>query len=351
MNKKGIVIIALVFGLVTLGVFKLKKNKDEVKGKLYIHDTLAPILVETQKPTFHAFGNAFSFLGTFEAIRQNTIGSDVAGKVIKMNVQEGDRVSKGQVIAKLDDEILELQLESASVNVEMNKNDDARNNHLIKQNAISGVQSEKTKLALKAAEAQYKLIKKQLRNTIITAPYSGVVTKKMIDLGSVIGSGTSLIELTDISSLRLTISVPERDILKFKVGQKVSLNADIYGGKEFKGTVSSISFKADASHNFKVEITTPNTKESPLMAGMYGSVKLNNNKAKTALAIPRKALIGSTKKAKVFVVRDGKAKLVSFSAGTSDSEFIEAIDGINATDLIVVKGQINLQNNTNVITK
>jgi RND family efflux transporter MFP subunit len=351
MNKKGIVIIALVFGLVTLGVFKLKKNKDEVKGKLYIHDTLAPILVETQKPTFHAFGNAFSFLGTFEAIRQNTIGSDVAGKVIKINVQEGDRVSKGQVIAKLDDEILELQLESASVNVEMNKNDDARNNHLIKQNAISGVQSEKTKLALKAAEAQYKLIKKQLKNTSITAPFSGVVTKKMIDLGSVIGAGTPLIELTDISSLKLTISVPERDILKFKVGQKVTLNADVYGNREFKGTVSSISFKADASHNFKVEITTANSKENPLMAGMYGSVVLSNSKAKNALAISRKALIGSTKKPKVFVVRGGKAKLVSFTAGAGDSEFIEVVDGLNENDLVVVKGQINLQNNTNVMTK
>jgi RND family efflux transporter MFP subunit len=351
MNKKVISIVVVVFGLVALGAMKLKKNKEEKKDQLYIHDTSAPILVESQKPSMHTFDNAFSFLGTFEAIRQNTIGSDVAGKVIKMNVQEGDKVSKGQVIAKLDDDILALQLESASVNVEMNKNDDARNNHLIKQNAISGVQSEKTKLALKAAEAQYKLIKKQLKNTSITAPFSGVVTKKMIDLGSVIGAGTPLIELTDISSLKLTISVPERDILKFKVGQKVTLNADIYGSKEFKGTVTSISFKADASHNFKVEITTPNTSSNPLMAGMYGSVQLNNSKAKTALAIPRKALIGSTKKAKVFVVRGGKAKLVSFTAGAGDSEFIEVVDGLLATDLIVVKGQINLQNNTNVITQ
>ncbi len=351
MNKKGIIIIVFVFAVVAIGVFKLKKNKENVKGQLYIHDTTAPILVESQKPKIHTFNNAFSFLGTFEAIRQNTIGSDVAGKVIKMNVQEGDRVSKGQVIAKLDDEMLELQLESASVNVEMNRNDDARNNNLIKQNAISGVQSEKTKLALKAAEAQYKLIKKQLKNTTITAPFSGVVTKKMIDLGSVIGAGTPLIELTDITSLKLTISVPERDILKFKVGQKVLLNADVYGSKEFKGTVSSISFKADASHNFKIEITTPNTKESPLMAGMYGSVVLNNNSAKTALAIPRKALIGSTKKSKVFVVSNGKAKLKSFTAGAGDSEFIEVVDGLNENDLVVVKGQINLQNNTNVTIK
>jgi len=131
----------------------------------------------------------------------------------------------------------------------------------------------------------------------------------------------------------------------------VILNADVYGSKEFKGTVSSVSYKADASHNFKIEITTPNSKEHPLMAGMYGSVALNNSKAKTALAIPRKALIGSTKKSKVFVIRGGKAKLFSFTAGIGDSEFIEVVDGLSENDLVVVKGQINLQNNTNVITE
>ena len=109
--------------------------------------------------------------------------------------------------------------------------------------------------------------------------------------------------------------------------------------------------KADASHNFKVEILTENSKENTLMAGMYGSVTLNNTKTINALAIPRKALVGSTKRPRVYVVKGGKAKLVSFTAGTSDGEFIEVVDGITATDLVITKGQINIQNNANVIIK
>jgi len=351
MNKRIITIVGIAVVLIALGAMKLKSNKEQVATKLYIHDTTASILVETQKPSVHGFDNAFSFLGSFDAFRQNTIGSDVSGKIIKMNVQEGDHVSKGQTLAKLDDEMLELQLESAAVNVEMNRNDDTRNQNLIKQNAISGVQSEKTKLALKASEAQYRQIKKQLKNTAIPAPFSGVITKKMVDLGSVIGAGTPLFELTDISSLKLSISVPERDILKFKAGQKVTLHADVYGNIPFEGKVSSLGVKADASHNFKVEILTENSKENTLMAGMYGSVTLNNTKTVNALAIPRKALVGSTKRPRVYVVKGGKAKLVSFTAGTSDGEFIEVVDGITATDLVITKGQINIQNNANVITK
>ena len=351
MNKRVITIIGVAIVLIIFSIFKLKSNKEKVQNKLYIHDTSAAILVDVTKPSFHTFENSFAFLGTFDPTRQNTIGSDGAGKIVRLNFQEGDRVSAGQVLAKLDDEMLNIQLENAEINVEGQKNDDTRNSNLAKDNVISGVQQEKTKLALKSAETQVKQIKKQIKNTSIIAPFSGVVTKKMIDLGSVVGPGTPALELTDISSLKLNISVPERDILKFKIGQQVTVNADVYANKPFSGKVSNISVKADASHNFKVEVLIQNTSANPLMAGMYGSVVLQNSKTINALSIPRKALLGSSKAPQVFVVKNGKAKIVSFTAGTSDGEFIEVIDGLSKNDIIVIKGQINIQNNSNVITK
>jgi hypothetical protein len=106
--------------------------------------------------------------------------------------------------------------------------------------------------------------------------------------------------------------------------------------------------QADASHNFKVQSTIRNSNESKLMAGMYGSVSLSNSKSTTALSVPRKALIGSSKSPKVYLVRNGKARLISFNAGTSDGEFIEVVSGLTANDKVVVKGQVNLQDNSNV---
>jgi RND family efflux transporter MFP subunit len=147
--------------------------------------------------------------------------------------------------------------------------------------------------------------------------------------------------------LKLTISVPERDILKFRNGQTVEVKADIYGSKLFQGKVTYLSVQADKSHNFKVQITVPNAKNE-LMAGMYGTASLSNATSVTALSIPRKALVGSTKDPQVYIVKDGKAKLTSFNAGTSDGDFIEVISGISAQDKIVIKGQVNIQDNTNV---
>jgi RND family efflux transporter MFP subunit len=347
MNKKNIILITAGIALVVLTVLKLKSNKEKATEKIYIHDAKAPILVETLKPTLHTFASAFNYLGSFEPFRQNLIGSDASGKLISLNVQEGDRVSQGQVIAKVDDEMLQIQLQNLEVSIEGQRNDDQRNEALSKDKAIPEIQLEKTKLGLKSTELQKQQLQKQLRSTSITAPFSGIITKKMVDLGSVIGPGSPLVEITDISSLKLTISVPERDILKFKTGQAVEVKADVHGDKMFVGKVSYISVQGDKSHNFKIQITVPNGKNE-LMAGMYGTASLTNSQSITSLSIPRKALVGSTKDPKVYVVRNGVAKLTSFNAGTADGEYIEVISGILPNDQIVIKGQVNIQDNTNV---
>lgn len=347
MNKRVIIISVVAVALVGLTVVKLKSNKQKAAEKIYIYDPKTPVLVETVTMKMHDFENSLEFLGTFEPFRQNTISSDASGKIIKLNVEEGDYISQGKQIAKVDDEMLQLQLQSSDVAIEGAKNDDQRYSNLSKENAVSGVQVEKTKLGLKSAEIQKKQIQKQLRSTNLSAPFSGVVTKRMIDLGSVVGPGTPLIEITDVSKLKLTVNVPERDILKFRMGQDVRVTADIYSDRVFTGKVTNISVVADKSHNFKVQITINNASKE-LYAGMYGSVSLKNAQSVSAMSIPRQALVGSSKSPRVYVVRNGKAKLVSFNAGTSDGDYVEVIKGLSKGDKIVIKGQINLENDSYV---
>ncbi len=348
--KRVITISIVAIVLVGLIVFKLKSNQKEVQAKVFINDVNAAVLVKTANPTVHSFESSLSFLGTFEPSRQNTVGSDANGKLVSIKFEEGDQVRQGQLLAKVDDEMLQLQLQNADVGLEGQKNDDRRYSNLEKENAVSGVQVEKTRLGVRSGELQKKQIQKQIKSTSIVAPYSGVITKKMIDLGSFVGQGTPLFELTDISSLKLTVNVPERDVLKFRLGQAVSIRADIYGDKEFKGKITNISVVADRAHNFKVQITVPNPKRE-LMAGMYGSVRLKNNESVTRLSVPRVALVGSSKNPQVYVVRNNVAHLTTFNAGTSDGDYIEVVSGINKGDVIVVKGQVNLQDKTKIKTK
>lgn len=132
MKKRVIIITVVVIGLIAVTAMKLASNKAKVEQKIYIHDINAAVLVEAEQPQMHTFDNSFSYLGTFEPIRQNVIGSDASGKVIQLNVEEGDYVTKGQVIAKVDDELLQYQLQNVEVNIEGQRNDDKRYSTLIK---------------------------------------------------------------------------------------------------------------------------------------------------------------------------------------------------------------------------
>jgi RND family efflux transporter MFP subunit len=346
--KRIISISVVAIVVIALIIVKLFSNKKAAEEKIFIYDAKQAILVEAEHPTTHTFDRSMSFLGTFEANHQNNIASDGSGKLVELLVKEGDVVGKGQVLARLDNELTQLQIENAKLNIEQLKNDNIRFSNLRKDQAVSAMEAEKMELALKSAEVQLKQLQKQLKSSSVVAPFSGVVTKKLVDLGSMVMPGTPIVELTDISTLKLTISVPERDVMKFKKGQKVIANADIYGREEFDGSVSMIAVQADGSHNFKIQTTIQNTGVNKIMAGMYGSVSLENSTSVTTLAVSRKALVGSSKNPQVYVVRNGKSILTSFSAGTSDGEYIEVVSGLSKSDVVVVKGQVNLENNSNV---
>jgi RND family efflux transporter MFP subunit len=348
--RRVVIVSLVVVVLIVLTIIKLLNNKQAAAAKLYIHDVTAAVLVETTKPDYHQFDSQFSYLGTFEANKQATVSSEGQGKVVSVNFEEGDVIKKGAVLAKLDDEMLKLQLQTIEVNLEGQRKDEARYKILSEQNAAPDIQLEKVQLAIRGLEIQKAQILKQLKSCTVVSPFNGVVTKKMIDLGSVIGPGTQVVEIMDISILKLAVNIPERDINKFKVGQKVIVNTDVMPDQTISGIIKTIAPQADRTHNVKVQVEVKNI-NNELKAGMFGTAIMENGLSVKALAIPRKTLVGSTKNPQVYVVKNGKSILTSLNAGTSDGDFIEVVSGIDQSDKVVIKGQVNLKNNSNVKIK
>lgn len=348
--RRVVIVILVAVILVVLTIIKLLNNKEAVATKLYIHDVNAAVLVEITKPEYHQFDSQFSYLGTFEASKQAMVSSEGQGKVLAVNFEEGDEIKKGDILAKLDDEMLRYQLQTVEVNLEGQRKDETRYKILSEQNAAPDIQLEKVQLAIKGLEIQKAQILKQIKSCTIVSPFNGVVTKKMIDLGSVIGSGTPVVEIMDISILKLAVNIPERDINKFKSGQRVVVNTDVMPNQPLLGEVTIISPQADKTHNVKVQVEVKNI-NNELKAGMFGTAIMENGLSVKALAIPRKTLVGSTKNPQVYVVKNGKSILTSFNAGTADGDFIEIVSGIDLDDKVVIKGQVNLKNNSNVKIK
>jgi len=343
-----IIIIAAVLGLT---IWKLFANKSEVDNKPYVRDENAKILVSTTKASYQNLFEEKKYVGTITANRENKIASETQGKVIYVGVSEGDYINKGHIIARVDDTMLKLQLESAEVQLEGIMLDMKRYENLSKGDAIPAIQLEKTNIAKKSAEIQIKTLKEQISRMTIVSPFSGVVTTRLFDLGSFLAPGVLLLQLTDISVLKLNLNISENEITRFSEGMQADILSDVYPGIKYEGRITMVGAKGDDSHNFPVQVTVQNVKTNPLKPGMFGTVKIGNTLSKTSLSVPVAVLVGTIKEPQLYVVENGKAYLKNITVGTVTNDYLEVLSGLADGDEIVIGGQLNLFDGASVNNK
>ncbi|WP_420154406.1 efflux RND transporter periplasmic adaptor subunit [Siphonobacter sp.] len=348
--KRIIVAIALVSTL-GLTAWKLLDNKEKVAEKVYKPNPNLKVGVRTAKAEVRDLSLESQFLGSFEANREIEIRPQAGGEIVQLPIVEGQAVGAGKLVAKLDDDQLRYQIEALEVQIEGYKNDLKRYEALVKGDATPAVNIEKTQLNIRATQAQVKQLQKQLANTTITAPFSGIVTSKMVEKGSIVSPGTPLAKVTDISTLKLVVQVPEKAINQFRMGQSIAVKTEVYPDTEFKGRVSLIGAQGDAAHNYPIEISVANSSAHALRAGMYGTIANTSELKGQSLSVPRQAIIGSTKQPQLYVVENGTAILRDVQIGATTNDYYEITKGLQAGEQVVVSGQINLQNGTPVVAQ
>lgn len=204
---KTIVFILAIAG--TFG-FILYTNKKEIDANAEVKEEVKNIPVTIVTATLKNLSEDITSIGTFEPFKEIKLVSEISGKVIKVGVEEGAFVKAGTLIAQTDNELIRAQLISAEANLEKARKDVVRFETLRKGNAATDVQVEDAHVRLKNAESQLLLLRKQLRNTTILAPIAGTVTVRSFEQGSVLLPGSALVEITDISKLKLTIQSLKR---------------------------------------------------------------------------------------------------------------------------------------------
>ena len=343
---KRLLIFVAIIAVLGLTAAKLLNNKEATEAKVYQPDPNLKVGVRTSVAEMRNMSQDTKFLGSFSPNRQIEIRPLAGGEIVRLNIQEGQHVSAGQLLAKLDDDQLRFQVEALQVTLEGYQNDLKRYEVLVKGDAVPAVNIERTQLSIRGTQAQIKQLNKQIANTSIIAPFSGIVTSKLVEKGSVVSIGTPMAEITDIASLKLVVNVPEKAVNQFRLGQTITVQTEVYPESKFQGKVSMVGAQGDEAHNYPVEITVQNTANNPLKAGMYGSIANSNELKGESLAIPRQAIMGSAKEPQVYVVENGKAVLKSVMIGVATNEFYEITKGLKAGDQVVTSGQINLQNGT-----
>lgn len=346
---KKILITVISLAAVALVAYTLYANKQEMQESAKLAEVSSEYIpVEVTRAENMALSETAQADGTFEAVTDLNIMSETQGKLVAVYKEKGDKVTKGEVLAQVENDYLKAQVEAAKANYEKLKSDLERFTKLSENDAVTKRQLEEVHVGLANAEAQYKSAARNLQNTYIKAEASGVINDDFVQEGLFVSGGMKLYEIVDASKLKLDVNLSATDVLRVNAGDKVQITTAVYPDAAFSGKVTSISEKADGGLKYQVEVELENTSQHRLKPGMYATAIFQFEEGKTALYVNRNALIGSIQNPQVYVIDNDEAALRTLSVGQVQGEYIEVLNGLSAKDQVVLSGQINLAEGTKV---
>ena len=268
--------------------------------------------------------------------------------MLSLPVDEGQFVTKGQLLARIDFATSEAEVKSAEANLQKLTTDKERYQRLVKSGGVTQAQLDEVNLAYVTAEARVITARKKLADSFIRAPFAGYVNKRFVEEGTYLNAAKELFEIVEMSKLNMIVNVSEAQVLSVSQTKDITVNADVYPGVSYKAKVNFIGAKADANLNFPVELEITNIKDKPLRAGMYGRANFNLPSTTSSLVVPRAALIGSVDNAQVYVLSGDSVKLKDIVAGKVFANTVEVVSGLAKGDRVVTTGQINLSDGNKV---
>jgi len=348
--KKALYIIIPVM-LFAIVVIRLMNNKETARQQVYQYNKEEAVNVKADTLHLEDVDADYSFSGTFEPNKETRLSADIQGKINAVLVDAGSNIKKGQALLQLDNSLLKLQLQSVEVQIEGLEADVKRYTILTKADAVQGVLLEKAELGLKSAKIQRSTLLEQISKTTITAPFEGVVTAKLTEVGAFAAPGVSLLQITDISQLKFTVTVPELDLNLFNTTTSYNVVADAFPEVVLSGKATLIGSRANVASSFPVQFTIKNTPELTIKAGMFGKVMLAAREGVKCMIIPASAMVGSSVHPQVYLVENGKAVLKTISVSTRTKNKAVVSAGLKEGDVMITGGFINLFDGANVNVK
>ncbi|MDI3322604.1 efflux RND transporter periplasmic adaptor subunit [Pinibacter soli] len=346
---KRIIPIVVVLGVLGLIGWRLASNKqhiDEKKKPVASGNVVIPVnVIKVAKADVN---DQLIKTGTLVPSLESDIMATAGGKLVAVNFELGSYVSKGATIAQIDNKMLQLKTEASELAKSKYESDYKRNKTLLEGDATTEQNVQDIKYNYDNTVNQISQLQQQIADNNIKAPISGQIVVKKLEAGTYVSAGAVLGSIVDISTLKVDVMITEKDAYTLKVGQPVTVTTEVYPSEKFKGTISFISQKGDATHNYQIQVKLPNTSAHPLKAGTYVYVDFARKSNAPLLLIPRTALVESFKNPYVYVVENGKAVVRKIIPGREIGNNVEVVEGINVGEEVVVNGQINLSEGASV---
>ncbi len=290
-----------------------------------------------------------SATGVVEPLRTIGVNSQLAGVISAVNVQEGDAVREGQVLARIQAPEVEAQLVSAEAALGVAESQAARSAALFRQQIITAAEHERDQAALVAATATRDQLKTRLGYADVRAPASGVVLEKRVEAGDLASTQSRLFSVADITVLVVRMPISELEVASLSEGMPVSLTLDALPGREVQGRIRRVFPAADSvTRLVPVEVAISGAAARDVRPGFLARARFPIAPRNDVLLVPSAALLQNPRGAAVYVVNDGKAALRAVQRGATFEGRVEITSGLSVGDTVVVAGNTMLREGTQV---
>ena len=358
-------IIGLGLFLLMIGVIAYKIYANIAVGKERAARALAgrTVTVEVAAAGRRDLAPVYTFSANLEAVWSTDVSTKADGRIDKLFVEEGDRVTAGMVLARLDMNELaaqvmqaEGQVLQAQATLEQNELNFQRMNALFKQNAVSAhtLDSARTQRdlamgGLKAAEGNFLLLKARLDNANILSPLNGVAIRRHVQAGTFSKAGAAIFTVADTSTLLAKAVVGEAQITELALGKSVNVKVDALKGQEFRGTITRLSPAASVpTRTFTAEVSIPNP-DGQIKVGMFANAEVVGQQRQNVLAIPESALVMREDQKTVFVAtEENRVVQRVLKLGDAAGGWVEVLSGLKEGERIVIAGQHKLKDGASI---
>jgi len=329
------------------------------------------LTVDTAATSRHEVVEYITVVGNLVGQATVDVVPRVAGRIDSLTAKLGDRVSKGQLIAKIEDRELQQQVKQVEQNVLVNratvtqresdlqlrKTTLDRQRELLSRGLATRQTIEDAEAAHNSAVAAVELAQAQLgqtqarldelkitlSNTNIVSPVDGFIGRRNLDQGAFAGANTAILSVVEISTVRLVSNLVEKDFKRVTAGVVALIEVDAFPGEQFTGVVSRVAPVFDAATrtaSMEIEVPNPGFRLKP---GMFARVKLTVDRRADALTVPRNAVVDSDGKRGVFLVDGQSAKFRPVTTGLQDNERIEILSGLEEGTRVITTGALALR--------
>ncbi|HRQ78690.1 MAG TPA: efflux RND transporter periplasmic adaptor subunit [Gemmatimonadaceae bacterium] len=286
--------------------------------------------------------------GQLSPLRVVGVNSQVAGALLKVNVEEGSRVTEGMILAELDGREIEAQLRAARANHTLAKATAERSQQLRDAQVITAAEYERDQAALAAAEASLTQLETRVGFTKIRSPIDGVVTQRFSQAGDIVGGSARLFTVADLNTLVTQLPVSELEVPLLREGASVEVRVDALG-RDIAGRIRRIFPAVDSvSRLVPVEVAISGAQQYGLRPGYSVRVTLKLDERDNALVIPTRAIVGAAGSQNVYVIRDGRAERRRVRVGADLDGRTEVFEGLAAGDTIITTGNALLRDGAQV---